>query len=64
MMQRLRATTERVQRSAARGACPAGAGFLGTDNATVAWNVEPMVHTTAICTFGKYHTRRLQEMPT
>ncbi len=37
--------------------------LFGTDATTIAWTVKP-VHTTAICTNGKYHTRRLQEMLT
>ncbi|MEM7094924.1 MAG: hypothetical protein AAF567_18125 [Actinomycetota bacterium] len=74
MMQRLRATSQRVQRSAARvvpAARPAadtsGLGHMqpraAMSNAIV-WNVKPMVPATAFCTFGTYHQRRLQEMPT
>ena len=91
MMKQLRATSERVQRSAARAASQArleggrldagalrmsndmnvfGFGFapfggtsFANDATTAAWTVKP-VHTTAICTNGKYHTRRLQEMLT
>lgn len=40
-----------------------GTPLFGTDAATIAWTVKP-VHTTAICTNGKYHARRLQEMHT
>ena len=73
MMKQLRANSERVNRSVAR---PVSAGnamagnalfngtpLFGTDAATIAWTVKP-VHTTAICTNGKYHARRLQEMHT
>lgn len=74
MMQQLRASTERVQRPVARVVCAARlndmpfAGLFGSDtgmaNTTTAWNVKPSVYTPAICTHGKYHTWRLQEMPT
>ena len=81
MPQRLRATTERVERSVARVVRSAAmaTGVIGdgvmTTLATVmpmgiqgtqaiAWNVKPSVHQTAFCTFGTYHTRRLQERPT
>ena len=81
MLQRLRATTERVERSAARVVRSAGviAGVIGDGamttlatvlpmgdqgNQAIAWNVKPSVHQTAFCTFGTYHTRRLQERPT
>ena len=64
-MQKLCTSVERVQRSHVR--VPAAVvpfGFathtaLGTD-----WNAMPLVHTTAICTFGKRYDWRLQEMPT
>ena len=84
MLRRLRAQTERVERSAARvvrdlrvfaGAIGDGAMTtlatvlpMGTPvapaNAVIAWNVKPSVQQTAFCTFGTYHTRRLQERPT
>ena len=84
MLRRLRAQTERVERSAARvvrdlrafaGAIGDGAmttlatvlpmGNQATPvNAVIAWNVKPSVQQTAFCTFGTYHTRRLQERPT
>lgn len=78
MMKQLRANSERVNRSVARpvsaGNAQAGIALagnalfngtplFGTDAATIAWTVKP-VHTTAICTNGKYHARRLQEMHT
>lgn len=73
MMKQLRANSERVNRSVARpvsagnamagNALFSGTPFFGTDATTIAWTVKP-VHTTAICTNGKYHTRRLQEMLT
>ena len=78
MMKQLRANSERVNRSVARpasagnalrGNAPSGNAMFngtplfGTDATTIAWTVKP-VHTTAICTNGKYHTRRLQEMLT
>jgi len=77
MTKQLRANSQRVQRSAARAALvvrPAMAvtssdtldaralGF-GTDVTTGAWNPKPSMPT-AICIHGKYHTRRLQEVPT
>lgn len=78
MMKQLRANSERVNRSVARpvsagnalggntlsgNAMFNGTPLFGTDAATIAWTVKP-VHTTAICTNGKYHARRLQEMHT
>lgn len=69
MMQRLRATNERVQRSAARcivGQTGASTRFVfatDTTNAT-AWMLKPCVPSSAICTHGKYYARRLQEIPT
>jgi hypothetical protein len=46
-----------------------GTPLFGTDAATIAWTVKPVpamasAATTAICTNGKYHARRLQEMHT
>ena len=77
MWQRLRATAERVERSVARVVRSAGVigdGAMTTlatvlplaiqGNQVVAWNVKPSVQQTAFCTFGTYHTRRLQERPT
>ena len=81
MQRRLRATTERVERSVARvvRSATVATGVIGDGDMTalatmlpmgvqgtqaIAWNVKPSVHQTAFCTFGTYHTRRLQEMPT
>lgn len=78
MMQQLHTTTERVQRPVARAVAATCAARLtdmsvaglfcsdtGMANATTfAWNAKPSVHAPAICTHGKYHTWRLQEMPT
>jgi len=66
MMQQLCAFTERANASAARVVDDASAPF-GTSTTTLgntAWNSMPSVHTSAICTHGKFYERRLQEMLT
>jgi len=65
MMQRLRATNERVQRSAAHVVGASTPFGFATDTTTAtAWMLKPCVPSSAICTHGNYYARRLQEIPT
>jgi len=72
MMQQLRAYTERAIASATRvvdaalalGGATGTTGLMNTSFMNTAWNVQPSVHATAICTHGKRYERRLQEMLT